>query len=43
VAGGKSEKEPWLNYKTQPFAQKVTGSIESVELLAEKDSHVFSL
>jgi hypothetical protein len=37
VAGEKSEKEQWLNYSTQPFAQQFTGSIQLAQHLAAKD------
>jgi len=43
MAEANSEKETWLNYNIQPFARHFFGSISSVQLLAAKDRHVFSV
>jgi hypothetical protein len=37
MAGGKLEKETWLNYTLQPFARQYFDDISSVQLRAAND------
>jgi hypothetical protein len=41
MTGEKPEKEPWLNYKFQPFPIWSFDAILTMELLAAKFGHAF--
>jgi len=43
MAEGKSENETWLNYTIKPYAKHFFGTISSVQQLAKRDWHVFSV